>query len=247
MNGLGILFILLVAVLGRDIIKRRKPQPWLVIALTLSVTLFVSERWVGAVYSVPTGSMQPTYKIGDYVTAVRLGGLLDDGRLMRGDVAVFKAPSVPRTLYTKRVIGIPGDLVEFGADKMYRINGKVLGNQIAEKDGFQVFTDDDERSGKPYRFVIDTRAAYVPTKGRWVIPEGYYFMAGDNRDHSWDSRYWENPPGTPKPLRGLVSIERIDARVTHKLFNFNPFNTYDALDAQMAVIRKDVDGARNDD
>ncbi|MEX9997027.1 signal peptidase I [Providencia vermicola] len=244
MNGLGVLFVVLVGVLVRDVIKRRKPQPWLVIALALSMTLFVSEKWVGAVYSVPTSSMQPTYKVGDYVTAVRLGGLLDDGRLMRGDVAVFKAPSVPRTLYTKRVIGIPGDVIEFDIDKTYRVNGKVLGNKTAEKDGFQVFTANDERFGKPYRFVIDTHAAYVPTKGRWVIPEGYYFMAGDNRDHSWDSRYWENPPGTPKPLRGLVSLDRIDARVTRTLFNFNPFNNYDALDVLMAVIRQGMDGAR---
>ncbi|WP_265497490.1 signal peptidase I [Providencia rustigianii] len=243
MNGLGILFIVLVAVLGRDAIKHRKPQPWLVIALGLSVTLFVSEKWVGAVYSVPTGSMQPTYQVGDYVTAVRLGGLLDDGRLMRGDVAVFKAPSVPRTLYTKRVIGIPGDVIEFDTGKTYRVNGKVLGKQTVEKEGFQVFTANDERFGKSYSFVIDTRAAYVPTKGHWVIPEGYYFMAGDNRDHSWDSRYWENPPGTPKPLRGLVPVDRIDARVTHTLFNFNPFNSYDALDAQMAVIRQGANGA----
>lgn len=243
MNGLGVLFVILVVILARDFIKRRKPQPWLVVALALSLTLFMSEKWVGAVYSVPTGSMLPTYKVGDYVAAVRLGGLLDDGKLMRGDVAVFKAPSVPRTLYTKRIIGIPGDVIEFGADKTYRINGKVLGQKTAEKDSFLVFTANDERNGKPYKFVIDTRAAYVPTKGRWVIPEGYYFMAGDNRDHSWDSRYWENPPGTPKPLRGLVSLDRIDARVTFTLFNFNLFNTYDALDAQMAVIRKDVDGA----
>lgn len=244
MNGLGVLFVGLVAVLGRDVIKRRKPQPWLVIALSLSVTLFISEKWVGAVYSVPTGSMQPTYQVGDYVTAVRLGGLLDDGRLMRGDVAVFKAPSVPRTLYTKRIIGIPGDVIEFDTNKTYRVNGKVLGQKIAEKDGFLVFTASAERDNKPYRFVIDTRAAYVPTKGHWVIPEDYYFMAGDNRDHSWDSRYWENPPGTPKPLRGLVSLNRIDARVTHTLFNFNPINSYDALDVQMAVIRQSVDGAR---
>lgn len=242
MNGLGVLFIVLLAILGRDAIKRRKPQPWLVIALSLSVALLASERWVGAIYSVPTGSMQPSYEVGDYVTAVRLGGLLDDGRLMRGDVAVFKAPSVPRTLYTKRVIGIPGDVIEFDTDKTYRVNGKVLGQKIAEKEGFQVFTANDERFGKPYRFVIDTRAAYVPTKGHWVIPEGYYFMAGDNRDHSWDSRYWENPPGTPKPLRGLVSLDRIDARVTHTLFNFKLFNSYDSLDVQMSVIRQGVDG-----
>ncbi|EKH6496462.1 MULTISPECIES: signal peptidase I [Enterobacterales] len=244
MNGLGILFVGLVAVLGRDVIKRRKPQPWLVIALALSVTLFVSDRWIGSIYSVPTGSMQPTYKVGDYVTAVRLGGLLDDGRLMRGDVAVFKAPSVPRTLYTKRIIGIPGDVVEFDTDKTYRVNGRVLGQKTEEKGGFLVFSACDERTGKPYRFVIDTHAAYVPTKGRWVIPEGYYFMAGDNRDHSWDSRYWENPPGTPKPLRGLVPHDRIHARVIHTLFNFNPFNNYDALDVQMAVIRQGADGAR---
>lgn len=243
MNGLSILLIVLVAILGRDAIKRRKPQPWLVIALGLSVLLLISEKWVGAVYSVPTGSMQPSYQVGDYVTAVRLGGLLDDGQLMRGDVAVFKAPSVPRTLYTKRVIGIPGDVVEFDTDKTYRINDKVLGKQIAQKGGFKVFTANDERFDKPYKFVIDTHAAYVPTKGRWVIPEGYYFMAGDNRDHSWDSRYWENPPGTPKPLRGLVAYDRIDARVTHTLFNFTLFNNYDAQDAQMAVIRQGTDGA----
>lgn len=242
MNGLWSLLIVLVVLLLRDGLKRRKPQPWLLIAIGLSITLLVNEKWVGSVYVVPTGSMQPTYNVGDYVTAVRLGGLLDDGRLMRGDVVVFKAPSVPRTLYTKRIIGIPGDVVEFDPKKTYRINNKVLGKQTEEKNGFLLFTANTERTGALYNFVIDSHAAYVPTKGKWIIPEGYYFMAGDNRDHSWDSRYWENPPGTSKPLRGLVSLDRIDARVTHTLFNFNLFNRYDALDAQMSVIRQGQDG-----
>ena len=241
MIAIPLLLVVLFLLLINNAVKRRKSPAWLIVASVTCFLMLISNRFIGGVYNVPTASMEPLLHSGDYVAAVRFGGLLDDSRLVRGDIVVFKAPSVPRTLYIKRIIGIPGDKITFDSDKIFRINGMVLGNKARQTGKNIIFSAISDRDGKPYEFVIDSEAAYVETKGYWIIPEGYYFMAGDNRDHSWDSRYWENPPGTPKPIRGLVPIDRIEARFVSKLFNFNPLNSYDAMDGAMKVFRENAD------
>lgn len=228
---------LLILILFFDILKRRKPQRWLWISLVLSIALFVSNRLVGGIYSVPSASMEPTLHTGDFVTGVRVSGLLDDGNILSGDILIFEAPSVPRTLYIKRVIGVPGDQVEFREDKSFYINGVLLGTKGSESETTITFHSTDSRNSSQYQFVIDKNARWIKSEGLWVVPEGHYFMAGDNRDHSWDSRYWENPPGTPKQLRGLVPYEKIVARYTSTLFNFTLFNQYDPLEGEMKVFR----------
>ncbi|WP_434526452.1 signal peptidase I [Photorhabdus asymbiotica] len=247
MTGIPVLLVFLVILLIRDGFKRRKPQPWLTLSLSLCVCLLVSNRWFSAIYRVPTASMEPTLHPGDYVSGVRFNGLLDDGKIQRGDIVVFKAPVAPRTLYIKRVIGIPGDVIEFDKNKTYRVNGKPLGTLVKTVRQYSIYSATSDRSNAPYHFVIDNKTTYVPTKGLWQIPKDYYFMAGDNRDHSWDSRYWENPPGTPKHLRGLVPYERIEARFITSLFNFLPFSHYDTMNGAMQVVRKNVDEVISND
>lgn len=115
---------------------------------------------------VPTGSMKNTIMEGDRILAMRTAYWFDPPQ--RGDVVIFRFPDDPtgKTLYVKRVIGVPGDTIEV-RDGQVLINGQV--------------------QEEPYIREI-TRGEYGP----YVVPEGCYFMMGDNRNSSLDSRFWEN-------------------------------------------------------
>ncbi len=118
--------------------------------------------------TVPTGSMENTIMPKDRIIAFRLSYMLDEPE--RGDIVVFKYPDDPeqKTLYVKRVIGLPGDTVEVK-------NGGVYINGAAEP------LEEDYLKEEP-----------MGTFGPYVVPEDSYFMMGDNRNNSLDSRYWEN-------------------------------------------------------
>lgn len=115
---------------------------------------------------VPTGSMKNTIMEGDRILAMRTAYWFDSPQ--RGDVVIFRFPDDPtgKTLYVKRVIGVPGDTVQV-RDGQVLINGQV--------------------QEEPYIREV-TRGEYGP----YVVPEGCYFMMGDNRNFSLDSRFWEN-------------------------------------------------------
>jgi signal peptidase I len=113
---------------------------------------------------VPTGSMETTIMTGDRVIASRLSYLY--GSPKRGDIVVFKYPDDEKENFTKRVIGLPGDTVEVKEGNVY-ISGKKI----------------DE----PYLHV-KTEGEYGP----FLVPQGSYFMMGDNRNDSLDSRFWKN-------------------------------------------------------
>lgn len=155
-------------------------------------------------FQIPTGSMIPTLNVGDFIVVnkyaygVRLPvvgtKILDVGEPKRGDVMVFIPPHEPN-YYIKRVIGLPGDHVQY-RDKVVYVNGEALpqSNQVLiEEQG--VLHSQEEIGGIVHD--IHTAAAerferlyeFMPPEGI-VVPEGHYFMMGDNRDNSSDSRYW---------------------------------------------------------
>lgn len=117
--------------------------------------------------SVPTGSMENNIMTDDRIIAFRLAYLFSDPE--RFDIVVFKYPDDESTLYVKRVIGLPGDTVEIKNGNVY-INGseEALNNS---------FIKEPQEVEKDMIF---------------VVPEDHYFMMGDNRNGSWDSRYWVN-------------------------------------------------------
>jgi signal peptidase I len=155
-------------------------------------------------FQIPTGSMIPTLNVGDFIVVnkyaygVRLPvvgtKIIDVGEPKRGDVMVFIPPHEPN-YYIKRVIGLPGDHVQY-RDKVIYINGEALPQQDAtllENLGVMhsreliggiehdIYTAAGERFERLYEF--------MPPEG-FVVPAGHYFMMGDNRDNSSDSRYW---------------------------------------------------------
>lgn len=116
---------------------------------------------------VPSESMEKTIMTGDRFFGNRLVYLFDDPE--RFDIVVFKYPDDESQLFVKRVIGLPGETVEIKDGKVY-----INGSETPLDDSFTPETPTGDY-------------------GPYVVPEGSYFMLGDNRNHSGDSRFWKQP------------------------------------------------------
>jgi signal peptidase I len=155
-----------------------------VIAVILA--LFV-RTWIVQAFKIPTGSMENNLLIGDHLlvnkfmfgpTATSIGRkLLPVRDIRRGDVIVFKYPDEPDRDFIKRVIGLPGETLELRAKKVY-IDGQPLDEPYVHF--LEPASDAQETT------LFDVRERYGPVR----VPEGQYFVMGDNRDNSQDSRYW---------------------------------------------------------
>lgn len=160
-------------------------------------------------FQIPSESMVPTLEVGDFIAVnkfaygIRLPviqlKIIDIGQPKRGDVVVFFPPHEER-YFIKRLIGLPGDTVRYSNNVLY-INGKEVEQEL-------IGYDEEERSGACwssfalYRETLGgddhiARKCVEPTplgrEGSWTVPEGHYFMMGDNRDNSLDSRAWSDP------------------------------------------------------
>ena len=137
---------------------------WIVtLVAAVAVALFIN-NFIIVNATVPSSSMEKTIMTNDRVIGLRLAYKNNDPE--RGDIIIFKFPDDEKILYIKRVIGLPGDMVEIHDGAVY-LNGQVL----------------DE----PY-ITMETEGNFGP----YTVPEGHYFMLGDNRNNSADSRYWKN-------------------------------------------------------
>ena len=156
----------------------------LLIAFVLA--LFV-RTFVFQAFKIPTGSMEPNLLVGDHLIVNKMifaptvsgveRALLPGRAVRRGDVVVFKYPEDPERDFIKRVIGLPGDRVEVRQKRVY-VNEKPLQEPYAH------YLDGPPGTGSLRS--DDVREAYGPV----TVPHGQYFMMGDNRDNSQDSRFW---------------------------------------------------------
>ena len=153
------------------------------IGMALLLALFIRTFIVQA-FKIPCGSMIPTLQIGDHILVNKLAYgirvpvwghyIVDFGKVQRGDVIVFIFPEDRSKDFIKRVVGVAGDTVEVRGKKIY-INGKQVEDPHAHFEG------DD-----PQNILPASRDDYGPTK----VPENHLFVMGDNRDRSYDSRFW---------------------------------------------------------
>ncbi len=164
-------------------------------------------------FRIPSGSMMPTLLVGDFILVnkfsygIRLPVLnkkvIEIGDPERGDVFVFRFPQDPRVDYIKRVVGVPGDRIEYRSKQLY-VNGQAmpqtpigvyegLGSGARETGSFHAL---ENLGGVEHNILTHPLAPDFPpscrvlTAGSIVVPEGHYFAMGDNRDNSNDSRCW---------------------------------------------------------
>jgi signal peptidase I len=206
------------------------------------LAVFVLRSFLFEPFKIPSGSMIPTLLVGDLILVNKFTyGLrlpvvntkLTDGTPpQRGDVMVFRYPPKPSLDYIKRVVGVPGDEVAY-LNKRLTINGvPVPESQLPDyfdRDAMRYFKQFEEKLGdKTHRLLNDDeRPAFVPGVEDFPfkqncrysvegvvckVPEGMYFMMGDNRDNSLDSRYW-----------GFVPDKNIVGRAFLIWMNFGDF------------------------
>ena len=154
------------------------------IAIAVILALFI-RTWVVQAFKIPTGSMENNLLIGDHLLVNKfvfnplLTGdefLTPTGEVQRGDILVFKFPEDPERDFIKRVIGLPGETLEV-RDKRVFIDGHAIE---------EPYLEDQKPSFGSSGLAMDRRDNHGPI----AIPDAHYFMMGDNRDNSQDSRFW---------------------------------------------------------
>lgn len=225
-------------------------QPWWieypVSFFPVILIVFLLRSFLVEPFKIPSGSMLPTLLVGDFILVnkytygVRLPILnrkvMDLNQPQRGDVMVFRFPENPSLDYIKRVVGTPGDTVEY-RDKRLTVNGveakfdqKADYNYVEGEANFIAAVRQQETLGARSHAIL-TRSDYPPVNLASVrqfpfrnncvynesgftckVPQGHYFMLGDNRDNSEDSRYW-----------GFVPDQNIVGKAFMIWWNFSEF------------------------
>lgn len=220
---------------GNEVVEIIKTVVYaLLIALFLRVIFFQP-------YTIPSASMEPNLYEGDYIIvskysygwsrySVPFGPPLGDGRLFfhqphRGDIVVFKLPSNPHIDYVKRLIGLPGDRIQMKNGLLY-LNGVQVPRQYlgsSKEDSGYGFIRDVFRyketlpGGKSFTTNDFGPDGELDNTQTFVVPEGEYFMMGDNRDNSSDSRV---PPAQGGV--GFVPAENLEGKAQIILLSWHP-------------------------
>jgi signal peptidase I len=219
---------------------------------TVVIAIFVITFIVQA-FQIPSESMENTLLVGDYLLVNKLcyGGsgpgdhVMPYQKIARGDIIVFHYPIDPQQHFVKRVIGLPGDRLRM-VDKKVLINGRPLDEPYVRflEPANNLYRDDFPRTDIPApnmkgSWWLEMRK--LVEDGQLIVPQGHYFVMGDNRDDSEDSRYWgfvpqENIIGRPlviywsvrdwdptPPLTFKARLEHLKYAVTH-LFQITRWN-----------------------
>ena len=184
------------------------------------IVVFVMRSFLFEPFKIPSGSMIPTLLVGDLILVnkftygVRLPvinlKITEGNKPQRGDVMVFRYPPKPSLDYIKRVVGVPGDEVAY-LNKRLTLNGQAVSTngvpEFFDESAMRYFKQLEETFGEAKHRILndDERPAFVSGADDFPnrqncrysvegvvckVPEGHYFMMGDNRDNSLDSRYW---------------------------------------------------------
>ena len=206
---------------------RNPVAEWAKSLLIAAVLFLLIRTFLLQTFVITSGSMEDALLVGDFLianraavgtripgTQVRIPGYSE---VRRGDVIVFDPPHEPDLKLVKRLIAMAGDTVEMR-------NRELLLNGVSQDEPYAKHSDPERDAPHPWMawqtpYLLDTvdRTAYRPTRDNWgpiVIPADRYFMLGDNRDTSLDSRYW-----------GLLEGWRLEGRASFIYFSYNKGST----------------------
>ena len=172
--------------------------------------VFLLRGFIVEPFKIPSGSMLPSLYIGDFILVNKFAygirfpvlnkKVIETGEPERGDVVVFRYPRDPSLDYIKRVVGLPGDHIAY-YNKVLYVNGKPISRTFSHQ-----YEGPGQTHANEYLEDLEGRARAVAMPGRpnslegeYIVPEKMYFVMGDNRDNSNDSRVWG-----PVPEQNLV-------------------------------------------
>ena len=173
------------------------------------LVVLVLRSFIVEPFRIPSNSMMPTLLTGDFILVnkydygIRLPVIdtkvVDVGKPERGDVVVFRFPEDPSTPFIKRVVGLPGDRIAYYEKVLYVNNEPMEQSAVGRYVGFGSGAVMSGASLRVERIADVEHSILVRPKahtvqGTAVVPEGHYFVLGDNRDNSRDSRYWGTVP-----------------------------------------------------
>jgi signal peptidase I len=198
----------------------RSPEPWYLdyarSFFPVLLIVFLLRGFIAEPFRIPSGSMLPTLEVGDFILVNKFSyglrlpilhkKIVEIDQPERGDIMVFRYPRDNKTNYIKRVIGIPGDTIEYRNKRLY-INGQLIeiiedgrytpfpiGGRVSDLERFkQIIPSAHAAKGEQALTefsILHDQASYSSRGRAATVPAGHYFMLGDNRDHSQDSRYW---------------------------------------------------------
>ena len=147
---------------------KREIIEWIIVIAISALLALALDKFIIVNAKIPSASMEPTIMTGDRLIGNRLAYINDLPQ--RGDIVIFKYPDNEKEYFIKRVIGLPGETVTV-------------------KNGL-VYIDDSDTPLDESDYVVTTPLGDF---GPYKVPEGAYFMMGDNRNNSMDSRYWNHP------------------------------------------------------
>lgn len=196
---------------------------WTRSILVAFVLFLVIRTFVIEAFKIPTSSMEKTLLVGDFLLvnkAVYGAEIPGTGLHLpafdephRGDVIVFKPPHDPEKNYVKRVVGVPGDTLEM-VDKVLYVNGRPSHEPYARYIDRTHDAEHPDMKKWQSNYLIAGTTDYHPSRDTWgpiVVPDRRYFVLGDNRDNSEDSRYW-----------GFVDRDAIRGRPWIVYYSFDP-------------------------
>ena len=170
------------------------------------LVVFVLRSFIVEPFRIPSGSMLPSLYIGDFILVSKFSygirlplvnqKVFSIGSPKRGEVLVFRYPHDEKINFIKRVVGLPGDIVDY-KNKRLRVNGNVVDQEKPDGDGTEQGMQSNnqvrkyiEHLGKSSHGILLDASLGSRDMTRIVVPPDHYFVMGDNRDHSNDSRFW---------------------------------------------------------